>query len=424
MPGLAEMHAHIPGTGERDFAETVLFLYVANGVTTVRGMAGDPLHLELREQTANGELLGPAIYAAAPGISGNNAATPEQAERAVRERASAGYDLLKVFEMPTESYEQMARTAQEIGIPFAGHVPEAVGLTGALDAGQASIDHLDRYVEFLAPGYQDMPDRDAGFFGSGVVDLADESRISEAVERTVAAGTYVVPTLTLVEHLASPESAEQMIQRPEMRYLKQDILDDWVRAKQEFRSEPGFQPAAGRLVELRRRLVRALHDGGAHLALGSDSPQFFNVPGFSIHHEMAMMVEAGLTPYEVLVTGTRNPAEYFGVPGEFGTVQAGRRADLILLTANPLEDVANVKRRAGVMVRGRWLPESEIQARLEEIARAAALSDGHLSSDLHDAARGDVEISSRVTRRACQPNVQLVLPPWHAGPWVGDEGTT
>jgi cytosine/adenosine deaminase-related metal-dependent hydrolase len=375
MPGLAEMHAHIPGTGERDYAETVLFLYVANGVTTIRGMAGDPLHLELREQTANGELLGPAIYAAAPGISGNNAATPAQAERAVRERASAGYDLLKVFEMPTESYEQMARTAHEVGIPFAGHVPEAVGLTGALDARQASIDHLDRYVEFLAPGYQDMPDRESGFFGSGVVDLADAGRIPEAVERTVAAGTWVVPTLTLVEHLASPEPAEQMIRRPEMRYLEQAILDDWVRAKQEFGSEPDFQPAAAeQLVELRRQLVKALHEGGAHLALGSDSPQFFNVPGFSIHHEMSMMVDAGLTPFEVLVTGTRNPAAYFGVPEEFGTVQAGRRADLILLTANPLEDVANVKRRAGVMVRGRWLPESEIQARLEQIAQAAASS--------------------------------------------------
>lgn len=182
--------------------------------------------------------------------------------------------------------------------------------------------------------------------------------------------------MTLVEHLALPEPAEQMIQRPEMRYMSPSILDDWVRAKEDFRARPDFQPAAAeQLVELRRQLIKALHDGGAPLALGSDSPQFFNVPGFSIHHEMAMMVEAGLTPYDVLVTGTRNPAAYFGAPEEFGTVQVGRRADLILLTANPLEDVANVKRRAGVMVRGRWLPESEIQARLEQIAAAPSSMD-------------------------------------------------
>ena len=155
-----------------------------------------------------------------------------------------------------------------------------------------------------------------------------------------------------------------------MRYMPESVLESWLRAKKEYRARPDFQPAAAeRLVELRRRLTKALHDAGAPLALGSDSPQFFNVPGFSIHHEMAMMVAAGLSPYQVLVTGTRNPAAYFGTPREFGTVQVGRRADLILLDANPLEDVGNVKRRAGVMVRGRWLPEAEIQERLERIGR-------------------------------------------------------
>jgi cytosine/adenosine deaminase-related metal-dependent hydrolase len=372
MPGLAEMHGHIPGSDDRRYAEDILFLYVSNGVTTVRGMAGDPLHLELREQTASGELLGPTIHAAAPGLSGSNSATPGDAERAVRERHAAGYDLLKIFEMPVDSYERIAKTAHDLGMPFAGHIPEQVGLTGALDARQASIDHLDRYVEFLAPGYQDLPDREAGFFGSGLVDLADVSRIDEAVARTLEAGTWIVPTLSLVEHLASQEPAEEMIRRPEMRYMPQDVLDDWVRSKKEFSARPDFQPpAARRLVELRRRLTKELNDAGAHLALGSDSPQFFNVPGFSIHHEMAMMVAAGLTPFEVLVTGTRNPALYFGTPEEFGTVEAGRRADLILLEANPLEDIDNVRRRAGVMVRGRWLPESEIRERLENIGAAA-----------------------------------------------------
>lgn len=373
MPGLAEMHAHIPGSGNRRYAENVLYLYVANGVTTIRGMAGDPLHLELRERIATGRLPGPTIYAAAPGISGDNAPTPADAERAVGARLEDGYDLLKVFEMPVDSYEQMARTAHELGIPFAGHVPEAVGLVGALDAGQASIDHLDRYVEFLAPGYRDMPGRRPGFFGSGLVDIADTSRIPEAVERTLAAGTFNVPTLSLVEHLASPEHPEQMIQRPEMLYMPKDTLDRWVQAKKDYAARQDFQPeAAARLVEIRRELVKALHEAGAPIALGSDAPQFFNVPGFSIHYEMAMMAAAGLTPYEVLVTGTRNPAAYFGTPEAFGTVQPGRRADLILLEANPLQDLANVQRRVGVMARGHWLPEPLIQERLSEIATEVA----------------------------------------------------
>lgn len=369
MPGLAEMHGHIPGSNDRAYAEDVLFLYVSNGVTTVRGMAGDPLHLELRERTASGELLGPTIFAAGPGFGGHNAGTPEEAERLVHEQIEAGYDLIKVFGMPTESYEQMAETAHAAGMPFGGHIPAAVGLVGALDARQTSIDHYDRYVEFLVPEDVDWEGRQAGFFGSGVVDLADPARIPEAVQRTLDAGTWNVPTLSLVEHLASPEPAEEMIQWPEMRYMPQEVRDSWVRSKHEYAARDDFQPeATRRLVDIRRQLTKALHDAGAPIVLGSDAPQFFNVPGFSIHHEMEMMVNAGLTPYQVLETGTRNAGEYFDMPEEFGTIEVGSRADLILLEANPLEDIGNVRQRAGVMVRGRWLPEAEIQQRLEEIA--------------------------------------------------------
>jgi imidazolonepropionase-like amidohydrolase len=160
-----------------------------------------------------------------------------------------------------------------------------------------------------------------------------------------------------------------MAARPEMQYLPESIIEGWVESKHNYQAREDFQPdAAQRLVELRRELTKALHDAGAPIALGSDAPQFFNVPGFSIHPEMEMMVGSGLTPYEVLVTGTRNPAILLGTPDDFGTIEVGRRADLILLEANPLEDIANVRRRAGVMVRGNWLSESEIQERLAELA--------------------------------------------------------
>src|SRR5690606_35630050 len=131
---------HIPGSNNPRYAENTLFLYIANGVTTVRGMAGDPLHLELREQTAAGTLVGPTIFAASPGMGGSSGSSPENAENAVRERHAAGYDLLKVTGMPLASYERMATVADELGMPFAGHIPERVGLIGALDARQASID--------------------------------------------------------------------------------------------------------------------------------------------------------------------------------------------------------------------------------------------------------------------------------------------
>lgn len=368
MPGLAEMHGHVPGPDQADYAHDVLFLYLSNGVTTVRNMAGDPWHLDLRRRLADGEVVGPTLYAASPWLGDEQAGTPEQAERAVREYHAAGFDLLKIGSLPTPAYARMAAAAHALGIPFGGHIPEDVGLVGALDARQRSIDHLDRYVEFLVPDAA-RDGREAGFFGSGIVDLADRGRIADAVARTKRAGTWNVPTLSLVEHLASSESAETMAQWPEMRYLPRDVVEGWIRAKREFGARADFQPEAARqLAQLRRELLKALHDGGTPIALGSDAPQFFNVPGFSIHRELRMMVAAGLTPYQALAAGTREAARYFDAEGQFGTVAPGRRADLILLEADPLADVGHLRRRAGVMVRGRWWPEAEIQARLAEIA--------------------------------------------------------
>lgn len=369
MPGLAEMHGHVPGPDNPDYAESVLYLYISNGVTTVRNMAGHPYHLELKERIEQGELVGPKLYAASPWMSEEQAPTPEDAEQLVRNYKEDGFDLMKMGSISLEVYERMAETAHEVGIPFAGHIPEEVGLVNALEARQASIDHYDRYVEFLVPEDADTGERNSGFFGSGIVDLADTDRIPEAVNRTVEAGTWNVPTLSLVEHLADPTPPEEMIQWPEMQYMPQSVLNGWVETKQNFQARDDFQPdAAQKLVEIRRELTKALHDGGAPIALGSDAPQFFNVPGFSIHHELRMMVDAGLTPYEVLVTGTRNPAIYFDIPEKFGTIQEGRRADLILLEANPLEDISNVQSRAGVMVQGNWIPEEDIRNKLEEIA--------------------------------------------------------
>jgi imidazolonepropionase-like amidohydrolase len=369
MPGLAEMHGHIPGPDRAQYAKDVLFLYISNGVTLVRNMAGHAYHLELRERINNNEIVGPAIFAASPWLSGNNISEPADAEDVVRGYYEDGFDLMKMGNLSLENYRALAEASREIGLPFAGHIPEEVGLVVALEERQASIDHLDRYVEFLVGDHPEAEGVSTGFFGSAVVHLADEDKIDEAVELTIEAGTWNVPTLSLVEHLESPVTPEDMGQWPEMRFMPADVVEGWIESKHNFQARDDFQPeAARRLVEIRQTLTKELHDQGAMIALGSDAPQFFNVPGFSIHHELEMMVATGLTPYEVLVTGTVNPAIYFDMDDELGTVEEGRIADLILLNANPLENIANVRERAGVMVRGTWWTEDEIQERLEEIA--------------------------------------------------------
>jgi len=264
-------------------------------------------------------------------------------------------------------YEAIAQTSRDVGIPFGGHVSDQVGLRQALASGQKSVDHLDNYVEALVP---DAARQSPGLQAAGaLVDTVDESKIPELVQLTRNAGTWVVPTMVLWEtaFYGDRSSTQLILDRPEVKYMPPETVDTWKQAIDD-RLKTADLPTSRRVATMRRTLLKALHDGGGRMLLGTDSPQIFSVPGFSIHREMKLWVEVGLTPYQVLESGTRNVAEYFNAADDFGTVALGRRADLLLLVANPLEDVGNVARRAGVMLNGRWIPEDEIQARLADIA--------------------------------------------------------
>lgn len=367
MPGLAEMHAHIPPQGGRDWMERVLFLYVANGVTTARGMLGQPAHLELKEDVAAGDVLGPRIYTSGPSINGNSIPNPDSARRAVRHQVEAGYDFLKIHPgLTSAEYEAVVEEAEKAGIDWAGHVSLDVGLRRALETGQATIDHLDRYVEALVPDSEELTNEEVGFFGFGVVDRADRSKIEEVARATAEAGVWNVPTQSLLERVLSPESPEEMASAPEVRYMPDDVVESWKESKAEFDRNPQNTPERREaFIQLRRDIIEALHEAGAPLLLGSDAPQVFQVPGFSLHDELELMVASGLTPFEALLTGTRNVAEFFGDGDEYGTVEEGKAADLLLLGANPLEDVSASSDIRGVMVRGTWLPAEEIERRLE-----------------------------------------------------------
>lgn len=372
MPGLTEMHGHLPDPRQSDVdIKNVLFLYVANGVTTVRGMQGDPSQFRMREQIRHGLLIGPQLYLASRSMNGDLVSVAAEAEQRVREYKVDGYDLLKVHEgLTVEAFHALAETAKEVGIPFAGHVPDEVGLRGALAAGQRSIDHLDNYIEALVPdAFQ--PDSPVGLRGVGeLMTIVDESLMSDLVEATVDAGTWVVPTMVLWETAFFNErgSSEVLLERPETKYMPPETVERWIKAVDD-RFESTDIDTNRRVAALRRFVLMALHEGGANIALGTDSPQVFSVPGFAIHHEMALYVELGMTPYEVLEIATRRPAEYFEAVDDFGMVAEGQRADLLLVTDNPFDDIRNVANRAGVMLNGRWFSETEIENRLDEMAR-------------------------------------------------------
>jgi len=371
MPGLTEMHGHLPNPRMSDEdVRNLLFLYVANGVTTVRGMQGDPSQFALRSAIERGRLLGPKLYLASVSMNGTSVTTPEEASQRAREYKVDGYDLIKTHEgMSLDVFDALAETASEVHIPFGGHVSDYVGLRHALASGQVSIDHLDNYVEALASS-DDRVDEDRGLRVVGaLLESVDESRIPELVRATVEAGAWVVPTMVLWETAFFNDrgSADVLSERPEVRYMPTEMVDRWREAV-DTRLESTEIEINRRIASLRRNVLTALHEGGANIAIGTDSPQIFSVPGFAMYHEMALYTEVGMTPYEVLEIGTRRPAEYFDATDEFGTVAVGRRADLLLLSANPTDDISHIRNRVGVMVNGRWIPSDEIERRLRNIA--------------------------------------------------------
>ncbi len=372
MPGLAEMHGHIPGAGQgRQYAEDMLALYVAQGVTLVRSMAGNPLHLELREEANRGEILSPRIISASPSFSGNSAPDVETARSKVNEHYEVGHDLLKISPgLSLEVFNAIADEANRLGIEFSGHVPYSTGLTRALEAPYGTIDHLDRYMEFMAGDPEDREDPPIIWFGMDLAHQVNEDLLREAARITAEAGVGNIPTNTLLENVFNPElSTEMMRQWPGMDLLPSRIVENWVERVEGFRAEPDYDPdLARRYLEIRKQLTRALYEEGPELLLlGADAPQIFNPPGFSVHRELEIKVDAGLTPFEALLTGTVNVGHYLGEENRVGKVLPGFQADLLLLSVNPLETLPFGHAIEGVILQGEYLSRSQIDQMLADI---------------------------------------------------------
>lgn len=364
MPGLAEMHAHVPESDAPSLAR-YFSLYVANGVTTIRGMLGHPSHLALREELLDGKVFGPRLYTSGPSLSGRSVNGAAHARQLVEKQHAAGYDFIKVHPgLSSDEFEALAQTANALEMPFSGHVPVAAGVSRALELNMASIDHLDGYLAALLPPNSDGSGGYGGFFDVMLAGELETDRIADLARETAAAGTWNVPTEVLVELRINETPVTELRNRPEMRYMPAATVQRWVNDKTTLTAANDFNPEVAALaIEIRRKLILELHRAGAGLLLGSDSPQVFNVPGFSIHRELDVLVDAGLTPYEALRTGTVAVGEFFN--SNTGSVAVGRAADLVLLNANPLVDIRNSRRIHGVMVRGQWYSAAALAKRLK-----------------------------------------------------------
>ncbi len=379
MPGLSDMHAHItPPEPPTTTAE--LLLYLASGVTTLRNMAGFPGDLALRDAINDGEVLGPRLFAASPILEGEDAVwdfsvkvlNPDEARARVREYATQGYDFIKVYHtLSHESYTAVIEEAKMQGIRVVGHVPFTVGIEEVLADGQSSVEHLRGYdidglsQEVLAKDGGRSPER----FGSWL-NMSDE-RMADLARQTAQAGAWNTPTLVVNQQLADAEKLSLLTEHPMARYMTPEMIGYLTNSPLLAIFSPESREMLGRVLPQQYKFIMALHNAGAPLMIGTDTSPML-VPGYTVIDEVGHFVKAGLSSYDALYAGTVAPSVYLETPGSDGTVSAGQRTDLILLEANPLEDVNNLWNLAGVMIHGQWQTRDALLAQIESLLRAAA----------------------------------------------------
>jgi imidazolonepropionase-like amidohydrolase len=383
IPGLSDMHVHLFTDDEFPdaLAEDEFRIMIAYGVTTIRLMTGTPEQLVLRAKSAKQEILAPTIYAASPQFTGRKSTnahvvtTEAEARAAVVKSKQDGYDYIKVTTyLKPEVYEAIVDEARKQNIRVVGHADSRfVGLERALKAGQ-QIEHLDSYLEALLPESSPIKGSVSDIYlynpkNWESLDYLDERKIPELARATVKANPYVVPTLHLFKFtVGKGRTEESFLAQPDIRFYPKKTVDLWMGVSKRYLSTAAPIAKREKYIAIRNSLVKAIHDAGGRVMAGSDTPEWLMLYGYTLHLELIDLRDAGLSNYDALETATRNPALFFGSADRTGSIEKGKRADLILLEANPLDDIANTQKRAGVMLKGKYHSQVEMNRWLDEIA--------------------------------------------------------
>jgi len=383
IPGLSDMHVHL--FTDDDFpdalAEDEFKIMIAHGVTTIRLMTGTPEQLALRGKSAKEEITAPTIYAASPQFTGRKSSnayvvtTELEARTAVRESKQAGYDFIKVTTfLKPEIYEAIVDEAQKQNIRVVGHADSrSVGLARALKARQ-QIEHLDSYLEALLPETSPVKGSVSDIYlynpkNWESLDYLDESKIPELARLTVQSNPFVTPTLHLFKFTFGKGRTEESFKaQSDLRFYPQKTIDLWMGVSRKYLSAAAPIEKREKYITIRNKITKAIYDAGGRVMAGSDTPEWLMLYGHTLHLELIDLRDAGLSNYAALEAATRNPALFFGTLDKTGTIEKGKQADLVLLEANPLEDIANTQKRAGVMLKGRYYPQPELNQWLDEIA--------------------------------------------------------
>lgn len=352
VPGLVDAHVHL-------YSTTEMPLYIANGVTSVFDLNGRPAHLLWKKKIASGQLPGPTIYVCGPKF--DRIRTPDEAVSEVERQFQAGYDGIKIYyQISKEEFPSLVAAAKRHNMIVVGHIARLPGFETTMKAGQ-SIAHAE---EYLYSFFNQSPDP------FKVKINLDESRIPEAVALTRAGGVSVIPTLVTYKNIVRQVvDLDEFLKQPEFKYLAPPQWDILQPSRNRYKN--GFKPEEAlelqKNFEFQKKLVKALHAAGVPIIAGTDSLGVGTVGGFSLHEELKIFVSLGLSPFEALKTATSGSAEFLKSSDKFGTVTVGKRADLLLLNGNPLEDIGNTSKLDGVMARGGWIPEPKLHQMLENL---------------------------------------------------------
>jgi imidazolonepropionase-like amidohydrolase len=369
IPGLIDMHVHVPTDinlgptyptkGATIFFNTqdVMTPFVANGVTTI-DLNSRAEHFAQRNQIVKGEVIGPrmALAALLNGGEGQGRVvnTPEDGRQAVRSAKAEGYEFIKLYSsLNIETYKAIIDEAGRQGMKTVGHIPDV--FKGKLQ--EAFVPHFDMvaHAEEFSKKTDSFSEEDAKHFA----ELAKNN------------GTWLSPTLTTIRWILSQaKSLDELRSSPTLQYVHPLLQSKWLTANSYNRNTTPERVAYfQKMVDFHVRLVKAFHAAGVPMVIGTDMNLSGIVAGFSTHDEMELLAQAGLEPQEVLAAATRLPATWLGIDSLIGTVEPGKFADLILLDANPLEDVKNCRKISGVFVNGKWLDKRTIDAMLADLSR-------------------------------------------------------
>ncbi|MEO5799753.1 MAG: amidohydrolase family protein, partial [Gemmatimonadales bacterium] len=374
------MHSHL--YADEWVADSVgryeLGVYLANGVTTARMMIGTPLHQTLRKAIEAGGIAGPQLWIASPEFSGQKqlhgrlVTTPDEARRAVREVADSGFDFIKVTtDITLPVYDAIVSEAALRHIRVVGHVDPRVGVAHALQSGQ-QIEHLDNYMESVladsAPSRNSVSDVGAYRVANwATLDYVDNAKVEAIAGATARAGGYVTPTLAFFRlWFATPTTDEAFRARPDYAQIPPAMRDLYARSHNALWRNPPSEARRAHYIAVRNRMVRAIIDSGGHIMAGSDGPGGLMGYGWTLHRELEMLVDAGLSPWQALQAATTVPAAFLHAEREWGQIAPGQRADLVVLDADPLADIRNTTQIRSVVVGGRWFERPALDSMIRE----------------------------------------------------------